>query len=78
VNPQAESQWQRSSPGRGVFKRDKRDKRDKSIKTGFFAFWKRDKRCFFTLGKVSFGQCLQGLSPCHGCDFFGVVFRLIL
>ena len=34
---------QRSSPGRGVFKRDKRDKRDKSIKTGFFAFWKRDK-----------------------------------
>jgi len=34
---------QRSSPGRGVFKRDKRDKRDKSTKTGFFAFWKRDK-----------------------------------
>jgi len=30
-------------PGGGVFKRDKRDKRDKSIKTGFFAFWKRDK-----------------------------------
>ena len=36
-------QYKRCSPGRGVFKRDKRDKRDKSIKTGFFAFWKRDK-----------------------------------
>jgi len=34
---------ERSSLGEGVFKRDKRDKRDKSIKTGFFAFWKRDK-----------------------------------
>ena len=30
-------------PQGAVFKRDKRDKRDKSIKTGFFAFWKRDK-----------------------------------